>query len=421
MDRRRTLVAGALTATAVLGLGGVQLLPSTAPAARADGLVAYGSCAEMLTHYRAELATTVTAWGVGGGGWPVAAAARDSAAHGRLRGRRRGRVGSGPTGTNLQEQGVDEPDLAKLADGRLVVLTGDRLRVVSAAAQPVVLGSVQVGDERSYGGELLLDGDRALVVVPSYRDEGVEPTFTVDGTGDVATRLFPPGTPTTRLVLVDLTDDQPRVLEQAVLDGQYVSARLVGGTVRLVTTSRPTLPMTYPMRPGEAAESRALAVNRANVADLALDDVLPRVERRDADGRVLERGPAVSCQETSYARSAAGAATLLITTLRPGDDLAATDRTAVTTDGDLVYAASDRLYVATSRWGTTGVGGPAVDLAVPGVRRGTTDGDRQLGHRRGEHRAARVRHDRVHQHRLRRQRDGARLRHGPLGALPPRG
>jgi hypothetical protein len=370
MDRRRTLVAGALTAAAVLGLGGVQLLPSTAPAAHAAGLVAYGSCDEMLTHYRAELAATVTAWGFGVGGWPVAAV-RDSAATADSEGNSGDAVGSGPTGTNLQEQGVDEPDLAKLADGRLVILTGDRLRVLSAAPEPVVLGSVQVGDGRSYGGELLLDGDRALVVVPSYRDDGVQPTVTVDGTADVDTRLFRPGTPTTGLVLVDLTDEQPRVLEQSVLDGQYVSARLVGGTVRLVTTSRPSLPMTYPMRPGEAPQSRALAVNRATVADLALDDVLPRVERRGADGRVLERGPAVSCQETSYARRAAGAATLLVTTLRPGDDLAATDRTAVTTDGDLVYAAADRLYVATSRWGTTAVGGPAVDLAVRGGGRGT--------------------------------------------------
>jgi len=379
MDRRRTLVAGALTAAAVLGLGGVQLLPSTAPAARADGLVAYRSCAEMLTHYRAELAATVTAWGVGGGGWPPVAAARESAATtaagdaGAAAGAD-GAVGSGPTGTNVQEQGIDEPDLVKLADGRLVVLAGDRLRVVSAAAEPVVLGSVRVGDGRSYGGELLLDGDRALVVVPSYRDDRVEPPVMDDGTGDIATRLFRPGTPTTRLVLVDLADDQPRVLEQAVLDGQYVSARLVGGTVRLVTRSQPSLPITYPMRPGDPAEDRALAANRATVSGLALDDVLPRVERRDADGRVLESGPAVGCRETSYARSAAGAATLLVTTLRPGDDLAATDRTAVTTDGDLVYAAADRLYVATSRWGTASVGGPAVDLAVPGRGRRTAVG-----------------------------------------------
>jgi len=68
---------------------------------------------------------------------------------------------------------------------------------------------------------------------------------------------------------------------------------------------------------------------------------------------VLERGTAVACDRTAYAPEARGAGTLMVTTMRPGErGLVATDRTAVTTDGDLVYASADRLYVATSRWGT---------------------------------------------------------------------
>ena len=63
----------------------------------------------------------------------------------------------------------------------------------------------------------------------------------------------------------------------------------------------------------------------------------------------MPRSPAT---RPSTRRHPSGASTLLVTTIRPGDGLAATDRTAVTTDGDLVYAAEDRLYVATSRWGT---------------------------------------------------------------------
>ena len=35
-----------------------------------------------------------------------------------------------------------------------------------------------------------------------------------------------------------------------------------------------------------------------------------------------------------------------------GADTVALDSEAVTTDGDLVYASADRLYVATSRWGS---------------------------------------------------------------------
>ncbi len=161
-----------------------------------------------------------------------------------------------------------------------------------------------------------------------------------------------PGVPTTEVVLVDLTGDQPRLLERSTYDGQYVSARLVGGTLRLVTTTRPQPVVVYPTEPGPVAEQRARAANEQAAAGVGLSDVLPQVVRRDADGTVLEHGAAVACDQTFHAPHPSGASTLLVTTIRPGDGLAATDRTAVTTDGDLVYAGEDRLYVATSRWGT---------------------------------------------------------------------
>ena len=81
---------------------------------------------------------------------------------------------------------------------------------------------------------------------------------------------------------------------------------------------------------------------------------------------MLQRGNAVGCTDTFHARTPYGVSTLLVTTLRPGDGLAATDSTAVTTDGDLVYASADRLYVATSRWGTVG---PVMPTCGPGRQR----------------------------------------------------
>ena len=369
---RRIALVGILTA-AVTGLGAVQLLPGRAPVAHADGLSSYGSCENLLQHYRTELATIVRSPGYLWGG-PFAAAA-DSATSSvagsaaRQSGGETAAVGSGPTGTNLQEQGVDEPDLAKLRDGRLVVLVGNRLRVVSAEAQPRLLGSLRVADHDTWGGELLLVGDRALVVVPGWRqDRRAE-----DRPSDDVRRIAPyfMGTPTTEVVLVDLSDDEPRVLERSVYDAQYVSARLVDGTVRLVTTTRPQPLVYYPNAAGRAAEQQSRDANLRAAGAVRLDSVLPQVVRRDAAGRVLEQGTAVSCDRTFHARSSSGASTLLVTTLRPSDGLAATDRTAVTTDGDLVYSSEDRLYVATSRWGTvapladtrTGIVNPATDEA----------------------------------------------------------
>ena len=348
---RRTALVGTLAA-AVAVIGAVQLAPGAAPSAQAAGLTSYSGCDELLAAYRSELERSAT---TGILGWPErvfaatsavpaagAMAARDSAATGA--------VGSGPTGTNLQEQGVDEPDLAKLRDGRLVVLTGNRLKVVSAEAQPRLLGSLTMPGDQAYGGELLLVGDRAVVVVPGWRQD---PKSGPGGT-DEPRMMMPirPGVPTTEVVLVDLAGDPPRLLERSTYDGQFVSARLVGGTLRLVTTTRPQPEVVYPTEPGPLAEQRARAANRQAATGVGLSDVLPQVVRQDADGTVLEHGAAVACDQTFHAPHPSGASTLLVTTIRPGDGLAATDRTAFTTDGDLVYAAEDRLYVATSRWGT---------------------------------------------------------------------
>jgi uncharacterized secreted protein with C-terminal beta-propeller domain len=347
---RRTALVAALAVT-VVTLGAVQLAPGAAPSARAAGLTSYSGCAELLAAYRAELERSAT---TGILGWPErvfsvtagvpaagSSAARDSAATGA--------VGSGPTGTNLQEQGVDEPDLAKLRDGRLVVLSGARLKVVSAEARPRLLGSLTLPADQVYGGELLLVGDRAVVVIPGWRQD---PQAGHEGGERRMLMPLRPGTPTTEVVLVDLSGDQPRLLERSTYDGQYVSARLVGGTLRLVTTTRPQPVVVYPTEAGAVAEHMARLANEEAAAQVGLADVLPQVVRRGADGTVLEHGAAVACDQTFHAPHPSGASTLLVTTLRPGDGLAATDRTAVTTDGDLVYAAEDRLYVATSRWGT---------------------------------------------------------------------
>lgn len=349
MQRRPLVVAGAVTAL-VAGLAVSQLAPGSAPSAQAAGLVGYDSCDDLLAHYRSELRASATAYGFGLNDFGIAVA--DSAGGAERQSAAGGpdAVGSGPTGTNLQEQGVDEPDMVKLRDGRLVVLTGDRLRILSAGDQPDVLATLRLTSENAYGGELLLVGDRVLVVQPGYRVEQAQ-----DGSSDAARSMIrPAGTPTTRVSLVDLRDDQLRRLEQATYDGQYVSARLVDGTVRLVTTKRPLITPWYPTEPGDFSESEALAANRAAASAVTVADVLPQVERRGPGGDVRERGSAVSCTDTTHATSPAGVSTLLVVTLRPDAGLEATDRTAVTTDGDLVYASADRLFVATSRWGTVG-------------------------------------------------------------------
>src|SRR5881392_3212618 len=139
MSRRRTLIAGGTVAALVAALGVAQLAPGAAPTAHAEGLVPYDSCIDLLNHYRDEIRASATPYGFGngygygiaedgmataGGGVARMAAAMPQAAAGagdKAASSAGGMaaVGNGATGTNVQEQGVDEPDVAKLRDGRL--------------------------------------------------------------------------------------------------------------------------------------------------------------------------------------------------------------------------------------------------------------------------------------------------------------
>ncbi|HVM27937.1 MAG TPA: beta-propeller domain-containing protein [Mycobacteriales bacterium] len=385
----------------VVGVAGLTLLPGGSTPAAAAGLVPWADCDALLGHYRTELARTATPYGVGSGGLTFATTdmrleSSTAATAGAGGGATGGAVGTGPTGTNVQEAGVDEPDTAKLHGELLLASAGGRLQVLRAGPQPELLSTLPLGDGTSQA-ELLVDGDRVLAVVPGWRGVteawgGPVPALPVPappvpapqpepvpgapepalppvedvvpvapavppagaGGGSGASIALAPGEQVVRLVLIDLTDPAaPTVLEQLELDGRYVSARLVGGTVRVVTTSSPRLPSTGPAEPyGPAQEEESLAANREAAESVGVEEVLPRAVRLGPDGEELSSGPAVDCAGVQHAGSAAGASTLLVTTLRPSTGLTALDSTGVTTDGDLVYASADRLYVATSRWGT---------------------------------------------------------------------
>lgn len=356
MPSRRLVTSTGIVAALVLVAGGLTLLPGAAPKAAAEGLVPYDSCGELLDHYRSELRKTATPWGVGGGGgiayaegrmaMPAAAGVAGAASSAGADDSGTAAVGSGPTGTNLQERGVDEPDLAKTSGDLLLAVAQNRLQIVRRGAQPELLSSTSLGQE-VYGAELLVDGDRVLVLAPNGGWWGRPAS-------SFRSMPYGPSSMTTTALLYDIADPAaPRLVEQAKLDGRYLSARLSDGAVRLVTSSTPQPEGVQPVEPyGQSQNEAALAENRRRAGAVGLADVLPSVERRDADGDLLNTEQAVGCEDVRHAPDPRGASTLLVTTLDLQRDLQPLDTTAVTTDGELVYASADRLYVATSRWGT---------------------------------------------------------------------
>ena len=368
MPSRRLVTSTGIVAALVLVAGGISLLPGAAPKAAAEGLVPYTSCGELLDHYRSELKKNATPWGIGGGGGIAfaegraaipAAAGMAGAASSAGDDAGTAAVGSGPTGTNLQERGVDEPDLAKTSGDLLLAVAQNKLQVVRRGAQPELLSSTSLGQE-VYGSELLVDGDRVLVLAPNGGWWGrPESSF--------RSMPYGPSSMSTTALLYDIADPAaPRLVEQIKLDGRYLSARLSDGAVRLITSSTPMPEAVQPVQPyGQPQNDDALAENRKRAAGVGLADVLPTIERRDADGDLLNTEQAVGCEDVRHAPDPRGASTLLVTTLDLQRDLQPLDTTAVTTDGELVYASADRLYVATSRWGTAApaTGGDTVSSA----------------------------------------------------------
>jgi len=356
----RTAISLGVVGALVAGLGAVQLLPedldvplAAAPAAAATGLQPYDGCAQLLEDYRSELRRSATPYGwdvPGQGQRAVLDVALARTAGVAVAPAAAPAVGTGPTGTNVQEAGVDEPDLAKLAGGLLVTVGDDALQLVRTGRDPVRLGRLPL-ERGTYGAELLLDGDRALVVIPDGGADGPQLDAAVPSASTPRSR--------TVLRLADLSDPrEPRWLERWEVDGAYVSARLVDGTVRLVTRSVPEVRSELPRRlHGRNRQAQALHVNREAASRITLDDVLPRAVRTDPSGAVLSDGPAVSCDRVSSAPRSAGAGLLLVSTLRPGNGLDPLDGVGVRSDGDLVYAAADRLVVGTSRWATSAQAG----------------------------------------------------------------
>lgn len=484
-SRRRGLAVGLGAALAVTA-GVVAVDVARAPQAAAAGLTPFTSCEELAGWYRDSALEQVTAYGLGNQwgfaaeesmGGADASAARDGAAAVG------GPVGSSETGTNVQEEGVDEPSRIKVADGVAWTLSGSRLVGVDIASGTVVgdldLGAGSSPDDGTWFSELVLVEDRVVVVgsgslppepapepsvppsAPPSSAPPVEPTVApspepttgpttepsvepstppseptvepslepapepslepgaavadlgaaedssagsaADSAVDsavgsavdsvIGSPVVPWYSPTTTATTVDVSDPAaPMVVDRVEVEGGYVSARASGGAVRLVTTSTPYLPFVDPwlmMTPEqqqsgteddlEASEDAALARNQDVVRSAQAADWLPDLVERADDGTVASRTP-VGCDSVAHPGDDAGSGTLSVLTLDPAAEQTLAGTTSVAADGSVVYASTDRLYVATTRggwlWGWGGGGGDPLTTQLHGFDttdpRGTT-------------------------------------------------
>lgn len=244
------------------------------------------------------------------------------------------------SGTNNQEANVEEADRVKTDGERLIIMRGNTIEVFDITGDtPQLARSIQLDDD-SWGAEMFLVGDSVLLLSNSWSDQA----FLADG---VSSRDFrPQGVNTSKLTEVDLlTGDIGATVE---IEGNYLSAREVDGSIRIVTTSGlGNFDFLFPSN--EGAEDAAERANRQIIEESTIEQWIPTY-RQSNDGDVVAEGQAFDCTDMYIPTEFSGFGALTILTVDIDDGLSVNDSLGVLSDGQTVYASTDRLTVASNRY-----------------------------------------------------------------------
>ncbi len=313
--------------------------PRPAPVVAPDSsdevaLESFSGCDALLDHVRTEGLARVTPYGLPhpGGFHGDVAVDRQTAPAQAATSDGAGAAGQGGayTTTNVQEQGVDEPDIVKNDGARVFTVFDTTLRAHALTDDGMTLTD-EVNVPAGSSVQLLLVGDR-VVVLTDQRSA-------------------------TRVQLYDATDPDELVLVNDLeVEGSYVSSRAAAGVVRIVTTADPSLPFVRPGNSSEQAKAEALSSNRRILESATVDDWLPQI-REVPTGQV---SPAVPCTRAHATASFSGFNTTSVLTLDPSNGTFG-EAASVLSDAHEVYASPHNLYVATSAWPA----GPDEDRAPP--------------------------------------------------------
>ncbi len=311
----------------------------------APSLVAFDACASFLDYVKANAIERVGPYGLDSpdhGWWGGRMFAEDGAEQATADTTTAG--GDSFSGTNVQVLGVDEPDLVKTDGDRIVVLSEGMLIVADVTgSEPVITGRLHLGSRSVQS--LFLSGDRVLLFGSMWTS--YHPLVEADAS--IAPQYQ---SPSMELVEVDISGE-PEIVRSITIDGRFISGRMVGETVRLVSSSGPVgLEWSFPEGTGLRAEQRAIEENKEIIRRSTPDNWIPYYIVSDANGHTTDQGTLFECNRASHPEEFAGLNMLSVVTIDLGDGLEVIDSTGVLANGSTVYASAESLYVATQNWET---------------------------------------------------------------------
>lgn len=242
--------------------------------------------------------------------------------------------------TNVQEVGIDEPDLVKAVGGRMYAVAGSTIWSLDGTGDtPRVLGRLTLEGSAS-GSTLLIEGSRALVLTPR------QPSGPMIA---AAARVSSPtgAAPATRITELDLTDPAKlRILRTMDVPGDLVTARLTDGTARIVLNSAAGLDGGAAGDVGGSVPVDGISARAAR--RLGVRSFIPTtVLKSRVTGRTYTRR-LVQCPEVRHPQQPAGTDLLTVLTVDLRKGLFNIDRDAVLGSAQVVYASPTGLYVASS-------------------------------------------------------------------------
>ncbi|MGH3650770.1 MAG: beta-propeller domain-containing protein [Acidimicrobiia bacterium] len=353
LRRKSTTVLIAILATALGACTASGALAETLPggttpepiAIRAQGaLVQFDACDSFLDHVISHAVDLVGPYGLEGfpGHWPGITFESS-----RLEGA--GAVGGQAvpdfSGTNVQVEGVDEPDIVKTDGNRIVLVSNGQLIVVDVTGEePVETGRLQI--ENFSVQTIFLSGDKVLLFGSIWN---AQPVPFIEGDALIAPV---PASPTVQIIEVDI-GGEPEKVRTMTIDGWFISGRMVADSVRLVLTSAPVgFEWSYPKGNGLRAEREATEENREIIRNSTAENWIPYYVTTGADGAITDEGVLFDCDRAAHPEEFSGLDMLSVVTIDLGDGLDVVDATGVLATGDTVYASPGSLYVATQNWQT---------------------------------------------------------------------
>lgn len=256
------------------------------------------------------------------------------------------------SGTNIQEQGVDESDKLK-TDGIHIYVAGDRkvsVVDVSDASNMKVISAIPIDGSLD---ELYLK-DGVLVVFYDNGQNGIYMDFDLELSEPVRIGL-PYWIPIRSKTSVSFYDvripSDPKLISTVTMDGDLVSSRLINGKLHVVQQFLPDLPnLDFAYDGTEQGWESAISKNTEKLESLTLEEMLPAYSVCDSEGRVSRSGSLVEPQNFYRLDDAGGSAIVSISTFDLDHLEEPFKSVGIVATADIIYASTTALYLTAPEW-----------------------------------------------------------------------